>query len=158
MRRAAAGAQRGENDVRINDDLIHKRCPSPKRLDALLFFLFGPYPAFGSRLLDDLLGYLAGDGVIVRELHVEGAAGGGDGVELGLVIQHLGHRNLSLDDLVLAAHVHALHSASARVEVAHDVPARLDGRDYLYVHYRFEYGRLHLLDGVAKSFASRGAE
>src|SRR5205085_9546277 len=122
-----------------------------------LFLLFGPDSPFGPRLLDNLLGYLAGDGVVVRELHVEGAACGGDGVELGLIVKHLGHRNLRLDDLILAAHVHPLHAASARVEVAHDVAARLHWRDNLYVHYRFEYGRLHLLDGVAEGLASRRA-
>src|SRR2546423_6903167 len=122
--------------------------------DIFLLFLFGPYPALGSGLLDYLLRDVSGDGVVVRELHVEGAAGGGDGVELGLIIEHLGHRNLRLDDLVLAAHVHALHATAARVEVAHNVAARLDGRDHLDVHYRFEYGRLHFLDGVAEGLAS----
>src|SRR5438270_1056320 len=42
--------------------------------DIFLLFLFGPYPALGSGLLDYLLREVSGDGVVVRELHVEGAA------------------------------------------------------------------------------------
>src|SRR5215207_2919242 len=75
---------------------------------AVLVFLFRSYPAFGAGLFDDLLGDVAGDGVVVGELHVVGAAGAGDGVELGLVVEHLGHGHLRFDDLALAAHLHAL--------------------------------------------------
>src|SRR5687768_7035039 len=63
--------------------------PLPLGRRGRLLLLFRPDAALGAGLFDYLVGDLVGDGVVVRELHVEGAAGGGDGVELRLVVEHL---------------------------------------------------------------------
>ena len=94
----------------------------------------------------------------MRELHVETSARGGDRIQRRLIVQHLGHRHLRFDDLVLAARIHALYAAAPRIEIAHDIAAAFLGRVDLDVHDWLEQRRLHLFHRGAKRFAARGAE
>src|SRR5437899_12164875 len=71
-----------------------------------VFFRY-PNSAFVLRLLDDLLGNLAGDRIVMRELHVETAARSSDRIQRRLIVEHFGHGYLRFDYLLLAACVHA---------------------------------------------------
>src|SRR5438067_7587227 len=75
-----------------------------------LIFFGDANPSFVPRLLHDLLGELSRNGIIVRELHMKRSARSGDRIQRRLIVEHLGHRHLRLDQLVLAPGVHALHA------------------------------------------------
>ena len=86
------------------------------------------------------------------------AARRSDRVQCRLIIQHFRHRHLSFDYLLFAARVHALDAAAARVEVAHDVATAFLWRSNLHVHDWLKQCRPDFLHGVAKCFATGGAE
>ena len=58
--------------------------------------------------------------------------------EVLLVGEHLGHRNLRLDDRCRTAGVHAGNPAAAAVEIAHQIPGEVRRRVHFDVHDRFE--------------------
>ena len=79
-------------------------------------------------------------------------------VEFGLIVEHLGERDLGLDDLLFAAGLHAGDAAAAGIEIAHDVARDLLRAKDLDVHYRFEERGLDAFHSGAKGLAAGGAE
>src|SRR6266404_7395248 len=99
-----------EPAVEVGEIVIH---PNTPRSNISILFRY-PNSAFVLRLLDDLLGNLAGDRIVMRELHVETAARSSDRIQRRLIVEHFGHGHLRFDYLLLAACVHALHPSATR--------------------------------------------
>src|SRR5688572_15331213 len=112
----------------------------------------------GLRLLDDALGQVRRDLLVVGELEREVAASAGHRAQVGRVAEHLGHRDVGLDDLRVALRLGTQHLAAAAVQVADDVAHVLVGHDHADRHDGLEQHRLAHIERLLEAEVRRDLE
>src|SRR5215470_7984251 len=112
------------------------------------FLAILPAPLTDLRLGDELLGEIARDLGVMRQLHRVARPALGHRPQLRGVAEHLAERHERADDLRRPAGVHPLDLAPTAVQVADDVAHELLGHRDLDPHHRLEDDRAGLLDGV----------
>src|SRR5438105_3727612 len=117
-----------------------------------LFFHLNATGGFGGS--DELFLDLRRNHVVVRHLHLERAAALGHGGEVETVSKHLGHGDFGLHHGVAAFVVHALNSAAAGIQIAHDAAGKFIGHSDLHLHDGLQQRRFGLFHPFLESDAA----